>query len=585
MAQVYKVKEPTGSSAEVFDHDQKSCSFCVYVFDKLETFLQSNVEVNVKQYLQSACALLPSKDKSNECVKSVNEYFDEIDQLVTKKLSPTVICKLLKVCEDKFIDDGAKPSQADLEQIESIPKILKEAKVRLVDSDETKLTKTDSLDNKVKIRVVSDESKARSDKLREETMGVGCELCQIVFHAAKYLLENKVDHQRIFKFVEKELCYRLGNMNQTCVDYIEQEGELLLHLIEKQVDPSAVCHQMGLCLNVQVEWQPTASSTDLKFYDLNVRNDLNCTLCKMVLLQVKLMLNDKKSEQKILDYINQNLCARTGRSKETCRTLIDAYGPVILHLISQDIHPDQLCDMIGMCKKKSCHDESDEQVIAIEMIELTPAKSVDKEAADQVKNNNVECVLCEFAMSLLAKELSQNETEPQLEALMNKVCNKIMPSQLRPQCSNFVQQYGPIIIQLLINKVEPTKICTAISVCPGVAKIDNKFVDSEHIYHNRQKEWARKEEELNQKIDHMKAGVEIANKVGNNTLECSLCVYVGELVEKALSQNKTEEQITAEMKLVCNLFPVQLRDQVRFNILVFEEFKLNFYFKKSVMLL
>jgi hypothetical protein len=159
-------------------------------------------------------------------------------------------------------------------------------------------------------------SKYAAEKMRGKTMGVGCELCTIVFNGAKFLFDNKVDQEVILKFVEKELCTRLGAMNETCTQYVELEGETLIRMLEEEIDTSFICREMGMCLQSQVGegWKKASGCHgELKFYDLNVRNDLNCTLCKLVVNQVRTMLIQKESEQRILDYVNKRLCAKTGQ--------------------------------------------------------------------------------------------------------------------------------------------------------------------------------------------------------------------------------------------------------------------------------
>jgi hypothetical protein len=220
--------------------------------------------------------------------------------------------------------------------------------------------------------------------------------------------------------------------------------------------------------------------------------------------------------------------------------------------------------MIGMCKAKPPTESS------VEMAELTPARSIEKKV-----DTSAECVLCEFAMNLLAKDLKSNKTEPELEALLRNVCNKRIPGKFRDQCNAFVDQYGTVIIDLLINEVDPEKICVAISLCPSSSEskssVYNKYRDVEHLFKLRQRERmnkaAKNAVENNQPkkffADDEASDFDLVKNVGNNTLQCSLCIYVAEMVDAALTQNKTEEQIVAELLLVCNLFPTNLKDQVK----------------------
>ncbi len=439
-----------------------------------------------------------------------------------------MICKLTDACQT-----GQPNQEIKQEEDKSFSEIFKQAKFKIINEHEAQ------------VKTPLQDSTFRIEKLKQ-SMGVGCELCTIVMNAAKFLVENKVDNTKIFKFVEKELCGRLGgSLNQTCVDYVEQEGPLILAMLEKSVDVGLVCRAIGLCLKVQVS---DDEANQPKFYDLDARTDMNCTLCKVVFTQVKQMLVNQQSSAKILDYINTNLCSRTGSRQETCKSLINTYGPTFLRIISQDIHPDQLCSMIGMCKQRVEKEE-------VEMMSLIPAVKKQENHKKETETADPQCILCEFVINLVSKRLSQNTTEPELEKILQNVCNKAMPSNLRQECNQFVQQYGPIIINLLINQVEPERICRFINLCPSHKQEETQLINK--------KQEAIKMIELNPpKILKNNEFIEETPSAGNRTIQCSLCIYAAEIIDKALETNKTEEEIVNELRQVCNLFPGDLKNQV-----------------------
>lgn len=139
-----------------------------------------------------------------------------------------------------------------------------------------------------------------------------------------------------------------------------------------------------------------------------------------------------------------------------------------------------------------------------------------------------------------------------------------MPSTVQPQCNEFISQYGPAVISLIVNGLKPDQVCRFIGLCPKTQQAtkssNNRFVDEEHLFKHRSRENARKQE----KQERLMTGAENGH---NQTIQCSLCIYVAELVDTQLKQNKTDEQITKEIELVCNLFPSDLRDQVCFFLL------------------
>lgn len=137
------------------------------------------------------------------------------------------------------------------------------------------------------------------------------------------------------------------------------------------------------------------------------------------------------------------------------------------------------------------------------------------------------------------------------------ICTKLMPSTVQPQCNEFISQYGPAVISLIINGMKPDQVCRFIGLCPKTVEKSSSihFFDEEHLFKHRSQENARAQQKK-EETKQVEAGAK------NQTIECSLCIYVAELVDTQLKQNKTEAQITHEIELVCNLFPANLRDQV-----------------------
>lgn len=556
----YHLKPQDSLEAEPNVAGEKTCGFCIFLFNKLHEVLEQNqTEIDIEQYLLGACALLPTKDEANKCQEEVQKYVPEIILLLRNNVDPGIICRVLKMCDDKYLTPTIvtpKPHLIGGDEVVSEDEKLK------INSELREFL------SGVKVRVVNSESALIETPLspkKSETLvtklkasaGVGCELCQIVLSAAKRLIENKVDDKKVIQFIDKELCARLGQYKTACTDYVNLEGEQILDLLRKAVDPALICEMMGFCLKVQASGE--------RLYDLNVRNNLNCTLCKMVFAEVKKKLSQHEEEQHIIDYVDKNLCERVGKSKAMCKTLIDAYGPIFLEIIARDVNPQQLCEIIGMCSKSS---EDLSSIPFTDIQPIAPAPSVPLPRANET------CVVCEFVVKLLSEYANKNSTEPEIEKLLNMICDKMMPASVQPQCTEFVNQYGPVVISLIVNGIKPDQICTFIGLCPKSAldlllppppihiprkEVDEKqqqhFFDEEHLFKHRSREEAAEE--------RRKQEMEIVKPANNQTLQCSLCLYVAELVDTQLKQNKTEEQITREVELVCNLFPSDLRQQCK----------------------
>jgi len=54
--------------------------------------------------------------------------------------------------------------------------------------------------------------------------------------------------------------------------------------------------------------------------------------------------------------------------------------------------------------------------------------------------------------------------QAEIIAAVEKVCS-ILPSQYQSECNTLIQQYGDSIIQLLVNLVDPQKLCSELKLC------------------------------------------------------------------------------------------------------------------------
>ena len=55
---------------------QKTCGFCIFVFNKLQSFIEQNTtEASIRTYLESACSILPSKAETDTVTVLFVFYF------------------------------------------------------------------------------------------------------------------------------------------------------------------------------------------------------------------------------------------------------------------------------------------------------------------------------------------------------------------------------------------------------------------------------------------------------------------------------------------------------------------------------
>lgn len=131
---------------------------------------------------------------------------------------------------------------------------------------------------------------------------------------------------------------------------------------------------------------------------------------------------------------------------------------------------------------------------------------------------------------------------------MDTVC-KLAPKSTKAQCESIVSTYGPYLIDMIEKYGEPLVVCQQLGLCGSSEQVENvkkplDILQSQTATTNSQER-------------------SIVENPPEATFECTLCLYVAEILDNALKQNKTDQEITEEIEKVCNFFPSPIKDQVK----------------------
>jgi hypothetical protein len=87
------------------------------------------------------------------------------------------------------------------------------------------------------------------------------------------------------------------------------------------------------------------------------------------------------------------------------------------------------------------------------------------ESVNSVESDTpAECSLCKYVVTFVDTFIENNRTEEAVEAALEKVCT-ILPPALNGSCVNFVEDFGPILLQLIEKYDKPKEVCDAIRFC------------------------------------------------------------------------------------------------------------------------
>jgi len=494
-------------------NEENTCGFCIFIMTKYQNVIaQNTTEIDAKNYLESACRLVPCPYLRQKCLDQVSTYLPQIINFLRDNADPGVVCHALQLCRDEHLEE----KKFDVSQI----------RIKIVNPEKAVI--------KTPLQPKTQLSKAGAElavKL-SNTNGMGCEICTIIFDAAKFLVKNEVDNKRVLQFVEKNLCGRLGEYNETCTAYLQTDGEQIIEFIENEIESAVICASVGLCMKTQV------SLARNNPFDLHMKSPKRCQQCQSTMDHVKKMISTEYKNMEVLEFIKEDFCMKGGDMKYLCTSTMDAYSETIMAIIEQDIKSHQLCEMFEVCGEEKISEE-----LYYNLDNPTQFKSDAQEP-----NNN--CVICQFLMKLVDQELYKNTTEIEIKTALDKVCNKLVPSEYKEKCVNLVDTYTDTIIFLLVKKVPAEYVCEIIGVCKQSTHI-HEFLKNNNL------------------VDHNKVLIGGDEKLINQmsiqkkpSAQCILCEITVNMMSKVIKDNATEAEIMHELKMVCNVYmPSQLHDE------------------------
>ena len=147
---------------------------------------------------------------------------------------------------------------------------------------------------------------------------------------------------------------------------------------------------------------------------------------------------------------------------------------------------------------------------------------------DKPPQSNQVCILCEFVMAKLEKDLQNATTEAEIRHAVESICHR-MPKTIGETCTKFVDNYADMIISLLAT-TPPAKICEQLKLC--IPPADDVSVEGF--------------------LDESK----------NDLVECAFCQSAVMFVDKLLEDPNFDNDIEKVVEHTCNLSPKLYRAKV-----------------------
>uniref|UniRef100_A0A8B9H5Q1 Prosaposin n=1 Tax=Astyanax mexicanus TaxID=7994 RepID=A0A8B9H5Q1_ASTMX len=401
------------------------CDLCKEVLVVVDQLLKDNsTEAEILGYMEKTCQLIPDENLAAECKELVDNYYPILMGIIKGELEdPSVVCGALGLCVSQ------EEALAKLQlQFNEIPKVDLNQRI------------SPFLLNVPQLLYPQETDKKEEESPKEASDDV-CEDCvKFIAAAQEEAKQNSTFVNSLIQQIEAQ-CDLLGpGLSDMCKQYVSQYAPLIVQQLMSMVkQPKDICSRAGFCDGTpkSVPMQTlVAAKTIPAVKSLPATKVVEATPLKPAKEEVM------QAVEKVCNILPSTLTAQ-------CKDLIETYGQAIIELLVQEADPKTICTVLGLCKGAS-------------RAFIPVMEKADFQAGGF-------CDVCKMAVRYVDGILEQNATEAQIEEAVRKVCN-FLPDEFKTQCDQLVQQYEPLLIQLLLQTLDPDFVCMKLGACPEVLK-------------------------------------------------------------------------------------------------------------------
>lgn len=407
--------------------------------------IQDNTtDERLSRFLDQGCQYLPFQDWAVKCKQMVNTgiiILIELGKQVQDR--PEIVCAAFRLCTHNKNPGGAlkfqQPLQSDEEPVLDFPPII-----------------SPFIANVPLLLYPQEETQERGDS---------CSECAEVVAAMKEAVKLSPFFSQSLAAYAKKHCENLGPaLADECKKYVFQYAHIFIQLMTEFLDrqPKAICREAGFCNSPEPEpVHILGSGSQLhELYtalveELVIRQEnppFKCGICKKVIEAAEGLLENNGTEEEVVHGMMKVCYVLPRELLAQCKDFVDSYGKAVVVMFLDATKPESVCLMLHMCPKD---------------FSLTPEMQALQQLANDldISKDTEFCHVCTILIKYVDETLERNETQAHIGTVLSRGC-ELLPESLVFPCDQFVEQYEPAAVRLLVQVMEPTFVCTKIGACP-----------------------------------------------------------------------------------------------------------------------
>lgn len=226
---------------------------------------------------------------------------------------------------------------------------------------------------------------------------------------------------------------------------------------------------------------PALELTDPSEQDvIQAQNVIFCQVCQLVMRKLSELIINNATEELLIKGLSKACSLLPAPASTKCQEVLVTFGPSLLDVLMHEVNPNFLCGVISLCSANPNLVGTLEQPAAaiVSALPKEPAPPKQPEEPKQSalrahvppQKNGGFCEVCKKLVIYLEHNLEKNSTKEEILAALEKGCS-FLPDPYQKQCDDFVAEYEPLLLEILVEVMDPSFVCSKIGVCPSAYKL------------------------------------------------------------------------------------------------------------------
>lgn len=449
------------------------CDICKMVVTEVGNLLKKNdTQEEILHYLEKTCEWIHESSLSASCKEVVDSYLPVILDMIKGEMSdPGEVCSSLNLCQSlqKYLAEQNHQKQLETNKIPEVD--MASVVAPFMANIPLLLYPQDHPHSQPQAKA--------SEDVCQDCMKMVTDI-QNAVRTNSTFVQSLVEHA-------KEECDRLGPaIADMCKNYIDQYSDVAVQML-MHMQPKEICALFGFCDEVKKVPMKTLVPANAAIKNILpalelmephekdlMQNAIFCQACQFLMQKVSELIANNGTEELLIRGLGKACSLLPPPASTKCQEVVETYGPSLLDILLHEVSPNLLCGAFNLCSGSPDSLETLEQP-ALPIVPALPKQTeLPKQSALRAhvppQKNGGFCEVCKKLVGYLEHNLEKNSTKEEILAALEKGCS-FLPDPYQKQCDEFVAEYEPLLVEVLVEVMDPSFVCSKIGACPSAYKL------------------------------------------------------------------------------------------------------------------